>query len=208
MTIPPSVALKTILLVALQPGVFAQQATTAEPQKPERTVREIMRSLRENAEPGEPHQRLERVIGRWRTEGLFWLSPESKPIEFKGRSESQWILGSRFVRTTFETDLDILGYDNEGVFLEGYDNSIGKYVVSTIETYSTSITRLEGSCADDCRRMEWRAQVLEPSTRQEVQVRVVRTFFKASRYRLEVFFQAPGRDEFLQTRLNAKRIPN
>src|SRR5262245_41373681 len=66
------------------------------------SVEEMTKRWEAYATPGAKHKVLEPLVGEWTVEARYWMGgPGSEPMESKGTSKVQWILGGRYLREEF-----------------------------------------------------------------------------------------------------------
>jgi hypothetical protein len=131
-------ALGSLLTLATTQVVsFAQQ--DQDPQEMER----MMELWQKIATPGAAHEKLGRGIGEWDVVTRMWMAgPGQPPMESVGTSKSEWILGGRFVKSTFQGSM--MGMPFEGLGITGYDNYKKKYVSIWFDSNSTAVHTSEG----------------------------------------------------------------
>ena len=78
-------------------------------------------SLTELTVPGEPHELLAGTVGEWDLTIRTWSSPDAEPVESKGTASGRWILGERFVETTYQGE--VMGRAFEALKIEGYEKA-------------------------------------------------------------------------------------
>ncbi len=153
--------------------------------------------------PGDNHQHLQAIVGEWETELKIWLSPEAEPIVATGEAESHWILGGRFVETTYRAEF--MGRPFEGRGVEGYDNHAAEYVGTWRDTMGTYTMLYKGQCEEDCRVRTMVAQFTEPLSGRQLTARTVTTVLDDANYRLESFLVAPDGKSFKNLEITARR---
>ncbi len=102
--------------------------------------------------PGENHKPLQDLVGEWKvTARMFMGGPGSTPIESKGSSKTEWILGGRYVGEELEYDMEMPGPDGkprtekfQGRGLTGYDNFQNMYVSNWVDNMGTQMLNLRG----------------------------------------------------------------
>jgi hypothetical protein len=76
--------------------------------------------------PSDPHELLAGTVGDWALTIRVWSAPNTEPQESAGTATGRWILGERFVQTTFEGE--VMGREFEALKIEGYENATQEYV--------------------------------------------------------------------------------
>lgn len=114
---------------AIPPGMTAEQQAE-------------MEAWMKAATPGPEHKVLDYMIGTWDVTMKHWVAPDAPPMESKGTSTAEWILGGRYTRYMFNGD--IMG-PFEGRGITGYDNIEKKYVAIWIDTMGTGVRHQLGT---------------------------------------------------------------
>ena len=107
----------------------------------------MMEMWRKLATPGAPHKLLAGRVGTWDAKTRNWLTPAGPPVESTGTSERKMILGGRFLREDFKGEM--FGNPFTGIGMMGYDNHLKKYVMSWMDSMSTSLHTFEGMASPD-----------------------------------------------------------
>ncbi len=162
-----------------------------------------MDTLRKLALPGEHHAGLQPIVGEWETELKIWLSLDAEPIVTTGEAVTHWILGGRFVETTYRAEF--MGQPFEGKGVEGYDNYAKEYVGTWRDTLGTYTMLFKGQCEDDCRVRTMVAQFTEPVSGQRMISRTVTTVIDDVSYKFESFLVAPDGKTFKNLEITARR---
>lgn len=97
--------------------------------------------------PGEHHELLAYFAGEWETETKMWMDPSAPPMVAPGTASAETMLGGRFVRMTYETNL--MGQVIEGEGFLGYDNVSGVYQSAWVDGMSTAMRWLTGHANRD-----------------------------------------------------------
>lgn len=97
--------------------------------------------------PGEAHARMARHAGEWEAAGRMYEDPAAPPMEMKGRATLKMILGGRYELQEYHGDF--MGMPFEGMSITGYDNAVGKYVSSWIDSMGTGVMHMEGTADAD-----------------------------------------------------------
>ncbi len=91
--------------------------------------------------PGQEHQQLQRLVGKWST--VTTTFGPTGPSKSEGKAEFESLHGGRFVRQTFEGEME--GQKFTGTGVSGYDNAKKKFVGAWIDSMGTGIIRFEGT---------------------------------------------------------------
>lgn len=198
----------TLLILLLIPGCSlpasaqtpAQEETSAGQETPSTSDLDSLQAL---TLPSEHHERLNSTVGTWQAEFKIWLSPDAEPMVTVGQVEARWILGKRFVETTYKTEF--IGQAFEGKGVEGYDNHAKEYVGTWRDNQGTLTLILTGECEEDCRVRTMEGEFTEPVSGQQLTHRTVTTVIDDDNYTLESFLVAPDGETFQNLELNARR---
>jgi hypothetical protein len=202
----PSLSLLALLLVAACWLPASAQAptqgeeTSAGVETPPTSDLDRVRAL---TMPGEHHERLAAIVGTWGADFKVWLAPEAEPVVTAGQVESRWILGKRFVETTYQTDF--MGQSFAGKGVEGYDSQAKEYVGTWRDNQGTLTLVLTGQCEEDCRIRTMEGRFTEPVSGQQLTQRTVTTVIDDDSYTFESFLVAPDGETFKNLELSARR---
>jgi hypothetical protein len=121
--------------------------TAEEKQESKKDMKAMMEVFRKLGTPGNPHKMLARMAGKWNTRVKSWPEPGKPPMESSGTCEQKMVLGGRFLQQEFTGDM--MGTTFTGIGFTGYDNHVGKFVSTWIDSMSTSILFFEGTADAD-----------------------------------------------------------
>lgn len=102
-----------------------------------------LREVREKAKPGSHHERLKRLVGRWNIRIEYRLHPTANPERATGTAEFRWILGGRFLEQVLDGRGTASSYDGRGLI--GFDNALGRYVGTWVDSASSGIAYSTGT---------------------------------------------------------------
>lgn len=181
-------------------GAQAQPDGEAEEARPETPEEKFARI----SSPGEHHAHLGRQAGEWEAEIRIWAAPETEPIVTPGVIESHWILGGRFLETTFRGEL--FGEPFEGKGVDGYDNYAKKYVGTWRDNLGTLTLLFKGECTDDGTVRTMMADLTDPISGKALRNKAVTTFsLEEDTYTYASFLVAPDGTEFQNFEMKARR---
>jgi len=155
------------------------------------------------AAPGDHHKHLAAGIGKWDVAVKLWMAPGQPPAESTGTMESSWLLGGRFVETTYKGDL--MGMPFEGHGVDGYDNGAHQYVSTWADNMGTMMMYFTGTCSDDGKVRTMTADFTDPVTGQKMKNRSVTTVKDASSFTYEAWMVDGEGHEFKQMEMVAAR---
>jgi Protein of unknown function (DUF1579) len=96
-------------------------------------------------QPSRAHENYEPIVGTWNTVWTLMDQEGNVTRTIKGRATNEWIVGGRWVQSTFTTDLDMAGEKFHGVGLFGHDNTTGDYHNVWFESNRTAMQYDKGS---------------------------------------------------------------
>lgn len=97
---------------------------------------ELQMQIMQLMQPGPEHERLTTQVGSFVDETKVWMRPDADPITIEGTSESELILGGRFLMSRAEFSFPMLG-DMEGLRMMGFDRRHGEYTIVGFDTMGT-----------------------------------------------------------------------
>lgn len=126
----------------------------------------MMAMMTEWAAPVEEHKLLKHMAGEWDCVTSFSMGgPE--PMEGKGTSRSELVLGGRYVTQHF-TMPDFMGMEFEGMGAVGYDKAKGKFVNVWMDNFGTGFMTMEGTYDEDSDTITWTGNAVYPAGPGEV----------------------------------------
>jgi Protein of unknown function (DUF1579) len=146
------IALLAIALFAV--AVFADE------KKPSAQEQAMMEAWAKHATPGEFHKKLEPMAGEWTYTAKFWMAPDAPPMDMKGTATRKMIMDGRFLQDEVVNSGD--GMPFKGCGLMGYDNHLGKYVMTWIDSMSTSIMQATGEVSADGKTFTFTHEDFDP----------------------------------------------
>lgn len=105
---------------------------------------DMMEAWMKYAAPGEHHDQLKVFAGNWKTTTKFWMMPGSEPQVSQGTCKNEWILGGRFLQSSFKSTS--AEHPFEGFGLLGYDTLRKQHVSVWCDTDSTMAGVSYGDC--------------------------------------------------------------
>lgn len=137
---PAVVTLSALILTAL---TIASPLRAQEKQS-DAAMQEMMKKWQEAMTPGAPHKALAAMEGKWTAEVRSWMNgPDAPPTVSKGTSVNSMILGGRYLKEEFTSEM--MNQPFSGIGYTGYDNFNKKYIGSWMDNMSTSMMTMEGS---------------------------------------------------------------
>jgi hypothetical protein len=157
----------------------------------EATMTEAQKACIEAGTPGEGHKRLEPFIGTFAAAVRHWPTPGAEPFEATGTMVNEWVLGGRYLRQTYESDLG--GTEFRGIGFWGYNNAAGRYEGVWMDSMSTAIMGESGQC--DGRVWTMTGEGDDPSTGKKVAKRSVIRLQDRDRHSMEMYYTGPDGTE-------------
>jgi len=160
------------------------------------------------AKPGEHHKHLKQFVGTWRQKGYWQITPDATPHEITGECKAELILGGRFVqqKVTGPSMTEEQGPPFEGMGIIGYDNYKQKYTSVWMDSMSTSMFTLEGTCRMDGKVLTLEAEYEDPMTGSKRSSRSIYRFLGPDRYVMEMFETDPDGKEFKSLEITYTRV--
>lgn len=90
-------------------------------------------------QPSIAHENYEPIIGTWKSHWKLLDGDGNVTREINGTATNEWIIGGRWVQSTFTTDLDLGGEAFHGVGMFGHDNTTGEYHNVWFESNRTAV---------------------------------------------------------------------
>lgn len=160
-------------------------------------------SLSDLTVPGEPHELLAGTVGDWSLTIRVWTAPDTEPVESAGSATGRWILGDRFVETTYQGE--VMDRPFEALKIEGFERSTQEYVTTWRDNLGTYTMIFRGKCDTTCLTRTMMAEFLDPVSRTELKIKGVTTLTEEEGYSYESFVVTPDGNEFKNMELVAER---
>ncbi len=162
-----------------------------------------MEAMAKAATPGENHKHLGRYVGNWNTSMKMWMAPGTPPMESKGTMESEWILGGRYLQSTYKGDM--MGQPFEGRATDAYDNVTKQFQSTWIDNMGTGIMISKGTCDAGCKTLTMTGEMADPMTGNMMPVKSVTTFTAANSWKMEMFTSGPDGSSFKMMEMTATK---
>ena len=130
-------AISTAMVLAVS-AAFASA-----PQQSQQDQQQVMEAYMRMAATNENHAHLAKFAGEWEVTTTAWMQPGAPPQTSKGSSQSEMILGGRFLKMHFKGTM--FGQPFEGMQIVGYDNMKKKIISFWIDSTSTAFFLTEGT---------------------------------------------------------------
>ena len=140
---------------------------------------------------GPAHENYQPIIGEWVTRWTLFNPAGEATKEFVGTASNEWIVGGRWVQSTFKTDLDLKGELFHGVGFFGHDNTTGRYHSLWLESNRTAVQYDTGSYDAEARTFTFKGEQPRPDGTL-VATRTTMRIDAADQHTIELF--VPGAD--------------
>lgn len=137
----------TALLISLglTAPAFAKQEGMSE------EMQAMMAKFKEAGTPAAGHEKLQSLVGEWKTTTMTWMKPGDKPQKSEGSSSIEWILDGRFLQQNFKGEWAGQGFEGLGIL--GYDNVKQEYVSVWLDSMHTGIAEATGSYSEQSKSL-------------------------------------------------------
>lgn len=191
------------------PGARALAQDEPPEPSPETPTEEIVdgedteESLSDLTVPGEPHELLAGTVGDWSLTIRIWTAPDTEPVESTGTATGRWILGDRFVETTYEGE--VMGRPFEALKIEGFEKATQEYVTTWRDNLGTYTMIFRGTCDSTCATRTMTAEFVDSVSSQRLRLKGVTTLGEDEGYSYGSFVVTPEGNEFKNMELVAER---
>ncbi len=153
----------------------------------------MMETWQAYASPNDNHQVLNPLVGTWSHVVKWWMTPDSQPETSNGTTETQWMLGGRYLRHTVTGTS--MGQPFEGMGLTGFDNGKQTYQTLWMDNMGTGMMIGEGTYDPDTKTLTDRGRFTDPMIGQR-SYRGVITFIDDGHYSYELYSADQNGEEF------------
>ncbi len=152
--------------------------------------------------PGENHKKLAELAGKWNYTIKWWMSPDAKAEESKGKSSARMVFGNRFLH---EQVTGKMGKDKfEGAGLTGFDTMKNEFQGTWADSMGTSMMFMTGTLEGDTMKMA--GTMSDPMTgEKDKKVRTELKFVDKNTHTYAMFTNAPDGKEFKAMEIEYKR---
>ncbi len=152
-------------------------------------------------------KKLKPLRGKYVQDIKWWRSADAEPVSFEGHTETEWTLGSRFVRQEFKSKW--LGMTFEGTLILGYDG-IGQHYTSVwVDSLGSRMIFSKGKLDESGKTITLIGEYVDALTHEPVTIRTelqVPSAKKATK--VEMFRKdADGKEYKCLELTNARFIP-
>ncbi len=168
-----------------QAGSHSQSMDTA--------TQAMMKTWQAYASPNDNHKILDPLVGKWSQVVKWWMTPDSQPETSKGTTETQWVMGGRYLQHA-ATGL-AMGQPFEGMDLTGFDNGRQTYQTIWMDNMGTGMMIGEGTYDPGTKTLTDHGRFTDPMIGQR-SYRGVITFVDDVHYRYEMYVADQNGKEF------------
>jgi hypothetical protein len=150
--------------------------------------------MKKMAEPTQEHKDLVRAMaGEWSTNVTFRHGANEPPSTTTGKARIEPVLGNRFLREHFDSEMSGEPMKGEGLF--GYNTISKKYESVWVDSFSPGIMYMTGTKKGD-KEIEFTGEIPNPHTGQQETVRSVMRFDSNDKMTYEMYAKGSEGSEF------------
>lgn len=158
--------------VSLDASNIAVAQETKQGDMPEMSPEEmaVWQAMEKAGTPGPNHEVLNSMVGTWRAEYSFRMTPKAEMMTSNGTVKREWILNKHYV----EEKVEASGVGDEtfhGLGYIGYNNVEGVYEVVWMDNMSTMIMKETGTYDAAAKKMYFKGMHKDPVTGSQVSTR-------------------------------------
>jgi hypothetical protein len=196
---------KSTILIALFLALTAGQAHAASTPPTNTTTAIADESATASAKAGvagPEHRRLAELVGAWKVKQSFWSSGDHDPKIDTGSATYAMVLGGRHLRQDLRIDSPDKPFEALGYI--GYDNTIGRYYSSWMDTNFTGMIIAHGDYDAASRTYTFMGTLPGPTAGETVPLRAELKVGDANHFTYD-FYERHGGTEALAVRLEYTR---
>lgn len=145
------------------------------------------------ASPNDNHKILDPLVGTWSHIAKWWMTPDSQPDTSKGKNETKWEMGGRFLLTVVKSTS--MGQPFEGMGLTGFDNGKQTYQTIWMDNMGTGMMIGEGTYDPGTKTLTDHGRFTDPFIGQR-SYRGVITFIDDDHHSYEMYVADKNGKEF------------
>jgi hypothetical protein len=187
-----------IFAAAILASLAIVSPTTAQDMTPEQ-----QQAMMKAMTPGKQHKNLSRWSGKFEYTSKMWMAPGAPPMESKGTSEAEMIMGGRYLQDKVVGNYG--GMPFEGTGWTGYDNLKEAYTFVWIDNMGTGFTTASGQASDDGNTITFEGKQPFPGMGEVAFKQVIR-MIDAGHHVMEWYFPTPAGEMFKMMELSYTRI--
>jgi hypothetical protein len=190
------IALSVFVVIVMVSGAAfaadkaAKKSDTKDPKAQQDAMMEMMMKA---AAPGPMHELLKPMAGNWKTTAKSWMQPGAEPQVSEGTCESTWILGNRYLQSTYKGDMG--GMPFEGVGIMGYDNMKKEFVSTWMDNMGTGVAMSEGTADASGKVLTMKSMMGDPQTGKMVPYKFVTKVMDENTYTMTMMNLKGGKEQ-------------
>jgi len=177
------------------PKADAAKAEAAKPDAPKTDAKQdqMMEMMMKASMPGPMHELLKPMAGNWKTTAKSWLKPGTEPSVSEGTCESTWILGNRYLQSTYKGDMG--GMPFEGWGLMGYDNQKQEFVSVWADNFGTGIAMSDGKADPSGKVLTMMTTMPDPQTGAPTPYKMITKVANENQYMMSMSSMKDGKEQ-------------
>jgi hypothetical protein len=153
---------------------------------------QMMEMMMKASMPGPMHDLMKPMAGNWKTTAKSWMKPGTEPQVSEGTCESSWILGNRYLQSTYKGDM--AGMPFEGWGLMGYDNQKQEFVSMWADNMGTGIAMSDGKADPSGKVFTMMTMMNDPETGKQVPYKMVTKVMDENQYTMSMMNMKDGKE--------------
>lgn len=194
---------KKFAAISIVMALAVSAAFALAPQQSQQDQQKVMEAYMKMAATNENHAYLAKFAGEWEVATTAWMQPGAPPQTSKGSSESEMILGGRFLKMHFKGAM--FGQPFEGIQVVGYDNMKNKIITFWIDSTSTAFFLTEGTIDAASKTTTETGVWPDPVTGGTMGVKSITKLIGPDEYTYEMFMVGADGQEFKSMEYRAVR---
>ncbi len=190
------IALSVVVVIVMGSGAaFAADkvAKKSDTQDPKAQQDAMMEMMMKAAAPGPMHELLKPMAGNWKTTAKSWMQPGTEPQVSEGTCESMWILGNRYLQSSYKGDMG--GMPFEGVGIMGYDNMKKEFVSTWMDNMGTGVAMSEGTADASGKVLTMKTMMGDPKSGKMVPYKFVTKVMDENTYTMTMMNLKGGKEQ-------------
>jgi len=153
---------------------------------------------------GEHHAHLKPLVGSWKCATKWWQDPKESAQESTGTMERKMIMGDRFLQEEYKGTMMDMPFTGMGFC--GYDNLKKKYVSTWMDSMSTMIMTMTGTCDGAGKSFTFTGEHECPITGKMQKMRTVLRIESPDKHVMEMYGPDPDGKEFRNFEMICTRV--
>jgi uncharacterized protein DUF1579 len=153
---------------------------------------QMMEMMMKASMPGPMHDLMKPMAGNWKTTAKSWMKPGGEPEVSEGTCESSWILGNRYLQSTYKGNMS--GMPFEGWGLMGYDNQKQEFVSMWADNMGTGIAMSDGKADPSGKVFTMMTMMSDPETGKQVPYKMVTKVMDENQYTMSMMSMKDGKE--------------